>query len=167
MTCSSHSGTALYEIYIAGWRNLDVLVRVIKQKTVAISYLRDPFPITAAILHMDFPHKLGNTNNLKTCLLKLNLCSNANHFSSLCCMHIPVFEVMSVYPIDQYQNTTPRVMPLHELKKAQLPERSKLKSWHMILLVIWKCSAWAFIVKQSPLSLNGNATAHLTALKKC
>ena len=36
----------------------------------------------------------------------------------------------------------------------------------MILLVIWKRCAWAFITKQWHLSLNGNAVAHHSALKK-
>ena len=35
-------------------------------------------------------------------------------------MRISVFQVMSVYPIDRYQNAIPRAMPLHELKKVQL-----------------------------------------------
>ena len=39
-------------------------------------------------------------------------------FSSLSRMRISVFEVMSVYPIYQYQNAISRVMPLHELKKC-------------------------------------------------
>ena len=33
-------------------------------------------------------------------------------------MWISVFDDMSVYPIDQYQNVIPRVMPFHELKQA-------------------------------------------------
>ena len=37
-------------------------------------------------------------------------------------MRISIFEVMSVYPIDRYQNAIPRAMPLHELKKVQLQE---------------------------------------------
>ena len=44
--------------------------------------------------------------------------------------------------------------------------KSVSRSWHMILLVIWKCSAWAFIAKQLHFSLNGNAVAHHSALKK-
>ena len=55
----------------------------------------------------------------------------------------PFFEVMSIWPIDQYQNATSRVISLHELKKFNF--KSDTRSWHRILLVIWKCSAWLFI----------------------
>ena len=34
--------------------------------------------------------------------------------------------------------------------------KSVSRSWHIVLLVIWKRSAWAFIAKQWCLSLNGN-----------
>ena len=37
-------------------------------------------------------------------------------------MRISVFEVVGSYPIDQYQNSIPRAMPLSELKKVQLKE---------------------------------------------
>ena len=45
--------------------------------------------------------------------------------SSLSHMHISVFEVISVYPIDRYQNTIPTAMLLYELKKVHLQERFK------------------------------------------
>ena len=59
-------------------------------------------------------------------------------------MHISVFEVMSIYPIDQYQKAIPREMPLHELKKKKFNFMCVSHSWHRILLVIWRCSAWVF-----------------------
>ena len=39
-------------------------------------------------------------------------------FSSLSHMRISIFEVMSVFPIDRSQNTIPRAMLLHGLKKV-------------------------------------------------
>ena len=51
---------------------------------------------------------------------------NAKGFLSLSRMLISVFEVMSIYMIDRYQNAIPRAMPLHELKKVQLQERFTL-----------------------------------------
>ena len=54
---------------------------------------------------------------------KLNSYSNAKQFYiPLSHAHFCFFEVMSVHPIYQYQNTTPRAMSLHELKKVQLQE---------------------------------------------
>ena len=44
----------------------------------------------------------------------------------IACMRIPVSEVLSVYPIDRYQNAIPRAMPLHALKKVQLQEHFTL-----------------------------------------
>ena len=41
-------------------------------------------------------------------------------------MCISVFDVMIIYPIGQYQNAIPRVMPHHELKQVQLQERFTL-----------------------------------------
>ena len=50
---------------------------------------------------------------------------NAKHFFiALSHAHFPF--LMSIYPIDQYQNTIPRAMLLHELKKFQLQERFTL-----------------------------------------
>ena len=43
--------------------------------------------------------------------------------------------------------------------------KSVSRSWFMILMVIWKRSAWGFYRWAVALSLNGNATAHRTALK--
>ena len=83
--------------------------------------------------------------------------------SSLSCMSISIFEVMSIYPIDQYQNPIARAMLLHELKKVQLQEHFMLMI--MILLVIWKRSA-SFYRWEVALNLNGNVTAHHSALKK-
>ena len=51
-----------------------------------------------------------------------------------------------------------------ELKQIQLQEH--LHSWHMILLVIWKCAAWTFYRRAVALSLNGNAAAHHSVVKK-
>ena len=48
------------------------------------------------------------------------------------------------------------MISLHELKKFNF--KSVSRSWHMILLVIWKHSAWAFYHKQWRLSLNENTT---------
>ena len=59
-------------------------------------------------------------------------------------MHISIFEVMSIYPIDQYQKAIPIAMLLHELKNVNFMSVSR--SWHMILLVIWKCTAWVFLL---------------------
>ena len=41
-----------------------------------------------------------------------------NVLSSFPHMRISVFEVVGSYPIDQYQNSIPRAMPLYELKKS-------------------------------------------------
>ena len=43
---------------------------------------------------------------------------------------------------------------------------SILHSWHIILLVIWKRSGWAFHRWVALLRLNGNAASHISALKK-
>ena len=88
-------------------------------------------------------------------------------------MRISVFEVMNVYPIDQYQNAIPRLMPLHELEKSLTSKCFMFmthdsigvsRSWHMILLVIWKPSAWVFCRWAVVLSLNGSA--YSSALRK-
>ena len=79
-------------------------------------------------------------------------------------MRISVFEVMSVQPIEQYQNTTPRAMLFHELKKVQLQERVTLmtqdSTGHL------KTLCMSIFAKQWCLSPNGRATAHRSALKK-
>ena len=41
------------------------------------------------------------------------------------------------------------------------------RSWHMILLVTWKRSAWAFYLRVVVWSLNGHVAAHRLVLKKC
>ena len=95
--------------------------------------------------------------------MKLDSHSNASIFSLLSCMRVSVFEVINVYPIDQYQNAIPRVMPLHELKKGRFKNVSG--SWHRMQLVIWKCCAWPFYHWVVAWSLNGNAAAHRSVLK--
>ena len=62
----------------------------------------------------------------RTVWFKLKLYLNAVFFLSLSHMCTSVFEVMSVYPLDWYQNPIPRAMPLHELKKVQLQEHFTL-----------------------------------------
>ena len=57
-----------------------------------------------------------------------------------------------------------KAISLHELKKFNF--KSVSRSWHMILLLIWKRSVWVCITKQWRLSLNGNATTHRSAMKK-
>ena len=52
-------------------------------------------------------------------------------------------EVMSVYPLDQYQNAIPaipRAMPLHKLNKVQLQDRFMAQDSILILYYIlrWK-----------------------------
>ena len=74
-------------------------------------------------------------------------------------MRIYVFEVTSVYPIGQYQNAFPRVMPLHVLKKVQLQERFTLMTHGSIYLKTLCISIFL-------LSLNGNTAGHRSALKK-
>ena len=44
--------------------------------------------------------------------------------------------------------------------------QSVSRSWHMILLIIWKCSAWAVYSLAVVLSVNGNSAAHCSVLKK-
>ena len=56
-------------------------------------------------------------------------------------------------------------MLLHELKKFNFKNVSR--SLHRILLVIWKCSAWAFYRWAMAWVLNGNAAAYCLSLKKC
>ena len=72
--------------------------------------------------------------------------SNAKHFSSLYSMRISIFEVMSVYLKNRYQNNIPRAMPL--LCFTSWNFKCISCSWHIILLVIWKCSAWGFTAQQ-------------------
>ena len=93
---------------------------------------------------------------------------NAKLFSLLSHMRIFIFKVMSIHPTDWYQNAIRTVMPLHELKKFNFKSVFTLiiNSWHIILLVIWKCSARAFYRWVVALSLNGNAAAHCLALGK-
>ena len=78
----------------------------------------------------------------------------------------PFFEVMSVWPIDRYQNATPRALSLYELKKVQLQKHSC--SWHstghlkMLCRSIYR-SAVAFESEwkhySSSLSVEKNATS--------
>ena len=64
--------------------------------------------------------------NRATVSVKLNSYSNAKcFFFAFLHAHFS-FEVMSVYSIDRYQNSTPRAMPLHELKKVQIQEHFML-----------------------------------------
>ena len=56
-------------------------------------------------------------------------------FSSPSRMRVSVFEVMSVYSIDQYQNAVPKAMLLYELKKILLQERFTLMTYDSIGLL--------------------------------
>ena len=94
-------------------------------------------------------------------------------FSSLCSMRIYDSEVMSVYLIDWYQNVRPRAMPIPWVELQKFNLKSILCSWHMIRLVIWKCSETAFM---SVLSLSSGVWVwmetlhgihHRSVLKKC
>ena len=70
--------------------------------------------------------------------------AKAEHFFiSFLHICISVFKVMSVYPIYRCQNAILRVMLLHELKKVQTS--GAFHAHDTILLIIWKCSVWAFI----------------------
>ena len=84
---------------------------------------------------------------------------HTKHFLLLSHMLISIFEVMSTYPIDQYQNAIPRAMPIHELKKS-LTSRRVSRLWHRILLVVLNRSAWGFYRRVVALSLIGNAADH-------
>ena len=47
-------------------------------------------------------------------------------FSKFSHMGIPVFDIMSIYPIDQYPNAIPGVILLHKLEKVQLQKHFTL-----------------------------------------
>ena len=78
-------------------------------------------------------------------------------FSLYSRVRISIFEVMSVYPIDDIKMLSREVL-LHELKKVQLQERFTFMTHDFI--VMWRRSAWAFYCWEVVWSLNGNAAAH-------
>ena len=93
----------------------------------------------------------------------LNL--NAGVILLLCCMRISVSWGHERLADKSITKRYPkRAILFHSWKKFNF--KSFSRTWHMILLVIWKRSTWAFIAKQWRLSLNGNAAAHCSAMKK-
>ena len=87
-------------------------------------------------------------------------------FSLLSRMGIFVFEVMSVCPVDQYQNAMPRAMLLHQLKNVQLQERSTVMTHDSLGHLKRLCMSVLLLRWALVLNLNGNAVAHGFALKK-
>ena len=79
-------------------------------------------------------------------------------------MQISVFEVMSLYPIDQYQNAIPRAIRLHKLKQVQSKEYFMLMTHDSIGHL--ERSAWVLYCWVVALSLNGDTVAYHSALKK-
>ena len=69
---------------------------------------------------------IGHTGCHTIISVKLNLYLNAKRFFIAFSHVISVFEVMSMYPIDQNQKAIPKEMPLHELKKT----KSTSKAFH-------------------------------------
>ena len=67
---------------------------------------------------------------------KLNSYSNASVFYRFVACAFPFFEGKSVLPIDRYQ--------IASLVGKKFNFKSVSRSWHRILLVNWKRSAWAF-----------------------
>ena len=72
--------------------------------------------------------------------------------------------VMQKWSIDQYQNLFQGRCRSMSWNKFNF--NSVSRSWHMILLVIWIRSALPFYCWAVMLSLNGNAAAHRSVLKK-
>ena len=88
-------------------------------------------------------------------------------FSSLSHMRIYVFEVMSIYPIDRYQNAIPRVMPLNELLQEHIMLMTHDSIGHLKMLCMsilslsggiefeWKhCSSLLSVEKTQRSSMN-------------
>ena len=87
---------------------------------------------------------------IKTIAIKLNSYLNAKHFFiafSHAHFHFWSHEPLTDRSITKQNSSVSRVFPF---------------SWHMILLVTWKHSAWVFY--HWALSLNGNVTAHRSLL---
>ena len=84
---------------------------------------------------------------------KLDSYLNTKRFSSLSRMRISVFEVMSVYLIDQYQMLSQKRWHFMSWKKFNF--KSLSCSWHRFLLGDWKHSTWVFYRRVVAWSLNG------------
>ena len=102
------------------------------------------------------------------CYFELTLYSDGNCFSSLFYMCISVFEVRTIYLINNIQNTIPRLMLLHELKKSLI---SRVFHAHEIWSY-WSSENTPHVGRglyqwagPGVLSLNGQAAAHHSALE--
>ena len=76
--------------------------------------------------------------------VKLIHASKTSLFSPLSRMRTFVFKVLSIYLIDQYQNATPRLIPLYKMNKNQLQERVTILTHDSIggLQMFYKWALW-------------------------
>ena len=99
--------------------------------------------------HREKPHN--------SCLFKLDSYTNAKHFFiALSHAHFH-FKVMNIYPIDQYENTIPRVMPLHELKKALIMTQDSIGHLKMLCMRV--------LLFRGGMESDGNTAAYCPVLK--
>ena len=101
----------------------------------------------------------------KTCSNVHKTCSNLVQVQFLLDSYSNV-SLFSSLPDRSISQCIPRMKPLHKLKKKKINFKSVSHSWHMILLVVWNRSAWAFYGWVVVWNLKGSTAAHCSVLKK-